>query len=300
MQYFRRLVTTFGRFTRGVPERGSNPGKMIWWKSQIIPLLFVYNERQDMKKRLIAGLFGAAVLGGISAIPAEAACRAATHCYGTVTKTSYTIKAPATHRAARQPAKVSSLRTARVHAATTTTKKRVHVASVTRKRVHVASSTRKRVQVASSTRQRVHVTYGVAKSRSLARSNRMAAAIAVPPSNAAQGSVVSLIKAMAPAQGVPTWFALRIAHVESNYNPHMRGSHGEYGVFQMKCATAKDIGFRGNCAALLDARTNIQWGLRHLAIAIGKSDGNLRLAASKHNGGLGRRTMIASYVAKVF
>ncbi|PZF77574.1 hypothetical protein DK847_07330 [Aestuariivirga litoralis] len=105
---------------------------------------------------------------------------------------------------------------------------------------------------------------------------------------------------MAPAQGVPTWFALRIAHVESNYNAHMRGSAGEYGVFQMKCATAKDIGFRGNCGALLDARTNIQWGLRHLAIAIGKSGGNLRLAASKHNGGLGRRTVVASYVAKVF
>ena len=38
----------------------------------------------------------------------------------------------------------------------------------------------------------------------------------------------------------------------------------------------------------------------HLAIAIGKSDGNLRLAASKHNAGLGRRTIVASYVAKVF
>ena len=112
--------------------------------------------------------------------------------------------------------------------------------------------------------------------------------------------MISLIKAMAPSQGVPTWFALRIAHVESNYNPNMRGSHGEYGVFQMKCATAKDIGFSGNCAALLDPRTNIQWGLRHLALAIGKSDGNLRLAASKHNGGLGRRTIVASYVAKVF
>ena len=69
--------------------------------------------------------------------------------------------------------------------------------------------------------------------------------------------VVGLIKSMAPVHGVPTWFALRIAHVESNYNPNMRGSHGEYGVFQMKCATAKDIGFRGNCAALLDPRTNI-------------------------------------------
>ena len=80
------------------------------------------------------------------------------------------------------------------------------------------------------------------------RTQTQVAALAVPAAgNASQGRVISLIKAMAPAQGVPTWFALRIAHVESNYNPHMRGSAGEYGVFQMKCATAKDIGFRGNC-----------------------------------------------------
>lgn len=117
---------------------------------------------------------------------------------------------------------------------------------------------------------------------------------------AARGRVVSFIEAMAPGQGVPAWFALRIARVESNYNPTKRGAAGEYGVFQIKCATAKGIGFRGNCSALSDAQTNVQWGLKHLALAINSSNGNLKLAASKHNGGLGRRTQIASYVAKVF
>ena len=105
---------------------------------------------------------------------------------------------------------------------------------------------------------------------------------------------------MAPAQGVPTWFALRIAHVESNYNSHLRGAAGEYGVFQIKCATAKGIGFRGNCGALLDARTNVHWGLKHLSLAMKSSGGNLRMTASKHNGGLGRKTEVRSYVAKVF
>ena len=47
-------------------------------------------------------------------------------------------------------------------------------------------------------------------------------------------------------------------------------------------------------------RTNVQWGLKHLSMAIGKSGGNLRLAASKHNGGLGRRSLVPTYVAKVF
>ena len=112
--------------------------------------------------------------------------------------------------------------------------------------------------------------------------------------------VVALITNMAPAQGVPAWFALRIARVESNYNPRLRGAAGEYGVFQLKCATAKGIGFRGNCSALLDPRVNVQYGVKHLALAMKSSHGNMRLAASKHNGGLGRKTEVRGYVAKVF
>ena len=236
-----------------------------------------------MKNRLIAGLLSAAVLAGISAIPAEAACKGATHCYGTTTTTSFSSKpkaAKTVHLRKKAPAKAASATTRRSSTRQASARKRVHVV-YGKSRVHAASSSK-----------RIHA---------VRRSQTQVAALAVPAgASASQGQVISLIKAMAPSQGVPTWFALRIAHVESNYNAHMRGSAGEYGVFQMKCATAKDIGFRGNCGALLDARTNIQWGLRHLAIAIGKSGGNLRLAASKHNGGLGRRTVVASYVAKVF
>ena len=112
--------------------------------------------------------------------------------------------------------------------------------------------------------------------------------------------VVGLIKDMAPRYGVPTWFALRIAKVESGYNPNTRGAAGEYGVYQMKCATAKGIGFSGNCSQLLNASTNVQVGLKHLQMAMKLSRGNLRLAASKHNGGLGRKKLVHHYVAMVF
>ena len=246
-----------------------------------------------MNNRLIAGLLSAAVLAGISSIPAEAACKGATHCYGTTTTTSFTSKPKAASKTASKTApRTVQLRKAPARSASAQARR---------------SSTK---QASAQPRKRVHVVYGKAHVQTASSSKRIlairrtrtdVAALAVPAgANASQGNVISLIKAMAPAQGVPTWFALRIAHVESNYNAHMRGSHGEYGVFQMKCASAKDIGFRGDCAGLLDPRTNIQWGLRHLALAIGKSGGNLRLAASKHNGGLGRRTIVASYVAKVF
>lgn len=113
-------------------------------------------------------------------------------------------------------------------------------------------------------------------------------------------AVISMIKAVAPAQGVPVWFALRIAKVESNYNPKARGAAGELGLYQLKCATARGLGFHGPCTTLLNPAVNIHYGLKHLALAIKRSDGNLRLAASKHNGGLGRKKLVASYVAKVF
>jgi soluble lytic murein transglycosylase-like protein len=115
-----------------------------------------------------------------------------------------------------------------------------------------------------------------------------------------RGPVVSMIKSMAPSYGVPTWFALRIAKIESGFNPRARGLAGEYGVYQLKCATARGIGFRGNCGQLLNASTNVRYGLKYLSMAVNSSHGNLRLAASKHNGGLGRKSLVPRYVAMVF
>jgi soluble lytic murein transglycosylase-like protein len=118
--------------------------------------------------------------------------------------------------------------------------------------------------------------------------------------SARNAQIVAMIKAVAPSHGVPAWFAVRIAKVESNFNPRARGSHGELGLYQLKCSTAREVGFRGNCSALLNPTINIEYGMKHLALAIRKSNGDLRMAASKHNGGLGRTRLVASYVAKVF
>jgi len=133
------------------------------------------------------------------------------------------------------------------------------------------------------------------------RSHVASAALRLPPvSRQSEGAVAAMIKDAAPRYGVPTWFALRIARVESGFNPRARGTHGELGVFQMKCQTAHSIGYRGSCAGLLDARTGVDVGLRHLSLALKASGGDLRLAASKHNGGLGRKSLVPRYVAEVF
>jgi soluble lytic murein transglycosylase-like protein len=224
-----------------------------------------------MKKRLFAGILASAVLGAAFTIPAEASCRDKGTCAykQSFTKSSKT-KSAAAHKVSRtKTAKVSRSKTGK----------------------YASANSRKRVKASFGTGQQI----------SLRKSSRGSSnALAIAPASPSHGNVVAIIKSMAPAHGVPTWFALRIAHVESNYNPRLRGAAGEYGVFQMKCQTARGLGFSGNCGALLDARTNVQWGLRHLAVAIGKSNGNLKLAASKHNGGLGRKSLIPRYVAKVF
>jgi soluble lytic murein transglycosylase-like protein len=157
--------------------------------------------------------------------------------------------------------------------------------AVSQRPARVATVSKKKVRFARTAQPR----------RAIARRGRVSV-----PTSGNRGSVVAMIKRMAPSYGVPTWFALRIAQIESSYNPRARGPAGEYGVFQMKCATARGIGFRGNCGALLNPQTNIQYGLKHLQLAVRLSRGNLRLAASKHNGGLGRRSLVPVYVARVF
>lgn len=111
--------------------------------------------------------------------------------------------------------------------------------------------------------------------------------------------VAAMIRRMALIW-VSVWFALRIAKVESGFKPHVRGGAGEYGVFQLKCRTARGLGYRGACSGLLNASTNIKYGLKHLSLAVKSSCGNLKLAGSKHNGGLGRKRLVLPYVALVF
>jgi soluble lytic murein transglycosylase-like protein len=119
-------------------------------------------------------------------------------------------------------------------------------------------------------------------------------------SAATRANVQAMIKSQAPRYGVPTWFALRIAKIESGYNPLVTGGVGEIGVFQLKCQTARGIGYSGACSGLYNASTNIKYGLKYLSLAVKSSHGNMRLAASKHNGGLGRKSLVPRYVAMVF
>ncbi len=272
-----------------------------------------------MKNRLVAGLLAAGLSAAVISIPANARCEDA-RCAAAkqITKATRAIIADAfkanpnrvkvkwaTASKSRKPVIVAKTKTVKIAKAKAV---KVRVAKVkigTVEKVQTALINPETVKASTKTQTGpVRYTF-IAPLRqqraALAPPTKEHIAPAAPAKKTGGGnSVVAMIESMAPQYGVPTWFALRIAKVESGYNPNARGSAGELGVFQMKCETARGIGYRGNCGGLLNARTGIQYGLKHLSIALKSSRGNLKLAASKHNGGLGRKSLVAKYVAAVF
>ena len=94
-------------------------------------------------------------------------------------------------------------------------------------------------------------------------------------------------------------FANAIIKVESNYNPRMRGRQGEYGLGQIKCQTAKSVGFKGYCDQLYDPETNLEYSFRYLKKALERVNGNQCFAASLYNTGFGVKPKRSKYCEKV-
>ena len=104
-----------------------------------------------------------------------------------------------------------------------------------------------------------------------------------------------LISRLAEKHGIPMQFAIAIVKVESNFNPRLRGSAGEYGLGQIKCGTARDVGFKGKCNQLYDPETNLEYSFRYMKVALDKADGNLCHAATLYNRGVGNRPKSSPY-----
>lgn len=81
-------------------------------------------------------------------------------------------------------------------------------------------------------------------------------------------AIVAKVKAHARAAGVPVSTALAIVHQESGFRPHVTGGAGEIGLMQLKCQTARGMGFSGSCKALYDPDTNLRFGMKYLKAAL--------------------------------
>ena len=115
--------------------------------------------------------------------------------------------------------------------------------------------------------------------------------------------VQKLIVTTAERYGVPKFLALKVAKLESSFSCDAEGKAGELGPLQIKPETARMIGYRGVIAALRSCGAGLEWGMKHLALAIQAG------GVWKHNQGLWakqrsfygtkyERTVLASYISR--
>ncbi len=111
-----------------------------------------------------------------------------------------------------------------------------------------------------------------------------------------------LIKTYANKYGVPVKLAHAVVKVESNFNPRARGKAGEIGLMQIKPTTARMLGYSGSSKGLYDPETNIQFGMKYLAMAHELGGGETCGTILRYNAGHGAKRMnpvSAAYCRKV-
>ena len=121
-------------------------------------------------------------------------------------------------------------------------------------------------------------------------------------SAAGDGQYSAIIARYAASYGVPVSLAKAVIKIESNYRPNMVGSAGEIGLMQIKPATARMMGYTGSAKGLFDPDTNINYGMKYLAMAQGLGGGTTCGTILKYNAGHGATRMnpvSAAYCSKV-
>jgi soluble lytic murein transglycosylase-like protein len=100
----------------------------------------------------------------------------------------------------------------------------------------------------------------------------------------ANGSLDGLIARHAAANNIPEDLVRRVIKRESGGNPRAV-SKGNFGLMQIKLATARGLGYRGTAAGLLDADTNMTYAVKYLAGAYRVANGNANRAVHYYAAG---------------
>ncbi len=85
---------------------------------------------------------------------------------------------------------------------------------------------------------------------------------------ARKSQVMAAVRSHARRAGISQSMALAVVRQESSFNPKARGSVGEIGLMQVKCATARSVGYKGSCKGLYNVNTNLKYGMRYLKKAL--------------------------------
>jgi soluble lytic murein transglycosylase-like protein len=97
--------------------------------------------------------------------------------------------------------------------------------------------------------------------------------------------LTAIVDREAIAQGVPVAVARAVVRIESRWNPRVTGRAGEVGLFQIKHASARAMGFTGSRGELYDPAINARYGMKYLAEAWRLAGGDLCRTILKYQGG---------------
>jgi len=101
---------------------------------------------------------------------------------------------------------------------------------------------------------------------------------------AARARIAPLIERHARAYGIPVALADAVIRVESRYNPSAR--NGPYlGLSQIHLNTARAVGYGGGAQGLMDADTNLRYGMKYLAMAYRLAGGDTCRTILKYQAG---------------
>lgn len=106
-----------------------------------------------------------------------------------------------------------------------------------------------------------------------------------------------IVLAEARAAGVPGELALAIARIESNFTCGARGQEHAMGVMQIKPATARSMGFKGNSKQLLECQTGAHYAVAYLKAALEAADGDQCLAVAYYRAGIQERRLSTKHCA---
>jgi soluble lytic murein transglycosylase-like protein len=123
-------------------------------------------------------------------------------------------------------------------------------------------------------------------------------ALSVTNAEAHGQAVYDQVSAAALAAGVPQILAHEIVNKESGYKPNSYYK-GAYGLGQIKCNTAKQMGFKGDCKTLFDPDTNLKYSMLYLRKALERAKGDPCHAATLYNRGFATTKTTSTYCKNI-
>jgi len=100
--------------------------------------------------------------------------------------------------------------------------------------------------------------------------------------NEGHGNLDAMISQHAQQNGLPEALVHRVVIRESRYKPGVVGAGGAMGLMQIKLGTAREMGYTGTAAGLLDPETNLTYAVRYLAGAYRVAGGNADRAVANY------------------